>query len=584
MGNLHRRGAYELFVAALFVALVAAPMLFTDSGFAIDFTNQLWLVWAAGHALAQAGHPTYFLSATGVGVFYPWFAFYGGGLYMIVGGISEILGGNAVLAYVGASTLAIAASYLGTVWIGRELGLKGWSSHAPALAVVTSAYYVTNLYGRGAWTELMATSAIAPLLASGLHLVRTRTWRPGPIVVFVVSVVVFSGSHNITLLWGSTAAIGAGLVIWLAMGRPTRLPVRRLAMLMGLGAAGVLVNAWYLIPDIAYAERVRAHTQVVPLYAFFDTPGILLDPLRKVPAASTTPALFVQAPVWFLAWGLVAGVLLLWRPGPGARLRRAWLGSVFVCVLLLAMIMVTALWRVMPFPFSELQFPYRLSSYVFYAAGAIVLVSALALQRAAAVPGAELAVRALRVGLVGVCAVSIGLCVWQEWVPDTLFPNVSYENRQEALFSVEHVPRTWYDPGSYNDDSAPIVEVPPGRLLRLVPSQVHGDRFAAWVDPPPGPEPIQTNISGGEYLVHITGLRWIGRNRAGYAVVQREREGSGPVYVVIQTTLSTAIVTGRALSVLGLLAILAVFGAACVRSLGARRSHRLAGRLEPTYK
>jgi hypothetical protein len=36
---------------------------------------------------------------------------------------------------------------------------------APALAVVTSAYYVTDLYGRGAWPEFMATSAMAPLLA-----------------------------------------------------------------------------------------------------------------------------------------------------------------------------------------------------------------------------------------------------------------------------------------------------------------------------------------------------------------------------------------------------------------------------------
>lgn len=165
--------------ALAIVVVVAAPMLFTSSGFAVDFTNHLWLTWVAGHLLVQAGHPTYFLNAKSVGVFYPWFAFYGGTLYMIVGGISELLGGHPILAYVGITTLAIAASYLGVVSIGRQLGLRGWMSHAPALTVVTSAYYITNLYGRGAWTEFMATAAIPPLVASGASLVRAPRWRPG---------------------------------------------------------------------------------------------------------------------------------------------------------------------------------------------------------------------------------------------------------------------------------------------------------------------------------------------------------------------------------------------------------------------
>jgi hypothetical protein len=580
-----RRGVCDLLAAALFVTLVAAPMLFTDSGFAVDFTNQLWLVWAAGHALGQAGHPTYFLSATGLGVFYPWFAFYGGSLYMIVGGISQLLGGDPVLAYVGVSTLAIAGSYLGMVWLGREFGLRGWASHAPALVVVTSAYYITNLYGRGAWTEFMATAAIAPLLASGVHLVRATTWRAGPVLVFVISVVIFTGSHNITLLWGSTVAVVAALVMWLAMGRPMELPIRRLVMVAGLGFAAVLVNAWYLIPDIGYAQSVQAHTQTVTLteYTYFDTPGVLLDPLRTVPAASSTPALYVQAPVWFLAWGVLAGTLLLWRRGSWAPLRRAWVGALIVVALLLGVIMVTPLWGVMPFPFSEIQFPYRLGSYVYYAVGALVLAGALALQRAAAGAKPGRTARALRVGLVGVCAVSVALCVWQQWVPSTLF-SWSYKNRDEALANVDHVPLTWYDHASYNDDSAPLVSVQVGRLLKFSPSQVHGDRLSLWVDAPPGLAPIQTDIAGGQYLVHLSGLRWIGRDRYGFAVVQREREGSGPVHVVVQTTLSTAIIAGRALSALGLLAILAVLVIACARSFRARRSRRLVGQLDPPVK
>jgi hypothetical protein len=573
ISSLVRIRGRDLLVAAFVITLVAAPMLFTDSGFAVDFTNHLWLTWAAGNSLVEAGHPSYFLNLERAGVFYPWFAFYGGSLYMFVGGISELLGGDPILAYVGTTTAAIAASYLGMLWIGRELGLRGWMIHAPALTVVTSAYYITNLYGRGAWTELMATAVMPPLLASAVHLVRARRWRLGPTLVFVVSVIVFSGSHNITLLWGSTVAIVAGLVMWLALGAPRQLPVRRLVMVGGLGVASVLVNAWYLLPDVSYAQDIRANAEAVAVARapFFDTPGVLLDPLRMVPAQSTTPALFVQVPVWFLAWGILAGLLLLWRRGTVGKLRRAWIGVVILIGLLLGILMDTPLWNVMPFPFDQIQYPYRLATYIFYGVSALVLVGGLALQRVAAEHGRARSIVGLRAGLLAVCAVSIGLCVWQQWVPTVLFPNWSYPKRQEALVNVHVVPRTWYDPGSYNDNSAPVVIAARSRLLLLEPDQVHGDRFAAWMNVPPGLAPIQTNIAAGSYLVHISGLRRIGRNQNGYTVVRRERAGSGPVHVVVETARSAAIEIGRALSVVALLVVLAVLAWTGVQSLSARR-------------
>ncbi len=541
--------------------LVAAPLLFTDSGFGIDFTNHLWLSWVAGNGLAQAGHPSYFLNARGIGVFYPFFAFYGGTLYAIVGGISDLLGEQPVAAYVGASTLAIAGTYGGMIWLGRELGLRGLTSHAPALAVVTSAYYITNLYGRGAWTEFVAVAVIAPLLASGVHLGRARAWRPWPVLVFVASTILFSGSHNITLVWGTTVMAIAGVVVWLALGAPRRLPLRRLTMIGGLALASMAVNAWYLLPDVGYAKDVAAHLEIAPNGAavtFFDAPALLFDPLRKVPARSTTPALFVQIPIWFLAWGLVAGAVLMRRRDAGGKLRRMWIGVTILLAVLLCMIMITPIWSMVPFPFDQIQFPYRLGSYVFYAVGGLVLVSALALQRAASSTGSSRTVARLRWALACVCAISVGLCVWQQWVPTTLFAEDSYTNRQDALTSLDVPPRTWYDPYSYTDVQAPIVTVAPGRSLVIPPSSVHGDRFAAWLNVPPGPAPIQTNIAGGGYVVNISGLRRVGRSADGRAVVRREGDGRGPVRVVLETTHSATIVLGWVLSILGCAVILAV--------------------------
>jgi len=375
----------------------------------------------------------------------------------------------------------------------------------------------------------------------------------------------------VTLMWGGIVALAAGAIICVAL-RPRGISPRRIAAVAGLGGASALVNAWFLFPDIAYAGDVKAHSEAIALAgaSFLDTPRVLLDPLRTVPAASSTPALFVQVPLWFLIWGLLAGALLLWRRGVDGGIRRAWVGFVVLIGVLLGMIMYTQLWEVMPFPLDEIQYPYRLDSYVYYAVAGLVLVGVVALERTAAREIGARMRRVLRYGLVGVCAVSGGLCIWQLWVPKVEFPE-SYSNRRGALASVTEVPYTWYDGGSYNDYSAPVVETLPGRSLLFVPSEVHGDHFAAWVRVPPGLAPILTNIAGGRYLVHLSGLRWLGRSQAGYAVVGREREGSGPVHVELSTTSSATTLLGVAVSVAACIVILAVLVGLCVRSLRARR-------------
>jgi hypothetical protein len=580
MARLTRAALRDVLATALVVLIVTAPILFTSSGFSLDFTNHLWISWAAGHALLASGRPSFFLNTSGLGVFYPLFAFYGGTLYTLTGGLGELLGGEPIVAYVAVTMLGIAGAYGGTLWLVRQLGVRGWSAHAPALAVLSSAYYITNLYGRGAWPELMATSAIAPLVASGLHLVRAPRWKPLPIVVLALSTVIFSGSHNITLLWGTTMIVLSLLVVWLALGAPLHLPYRRLAMVCGLTATSALVNAWFLFPDLAFNKDVAISNEATTNWAstgFLNTPGLLLDPLRHVPAQSGTPSLFVQIPDWFLAWAVLAGALLLWRRKGVAGLRRAWAGVAIVIVLVFGMMTLAPFWEVVPFPFNQIQFPYRLGSYMFYAVAGLVAVSVLAVQRASASGRMSTAVAGLRLGLLGVALVSLGLCVWQEWVPNVKVAK-SYVNRGEALASVNTLPQSWYDGGSFRDYRAPQVTVPRGRALLIEPSLVHGERFVAVMNAPPGPEPITTNITGGEYLVRIAGgVEKIGDGPYGEAVVRRVTEGSAPVEVVVETAHSAVIEMGRVTSVLALLAIVVVALGAGVRARRARRAEE-AGR------
>jgi hypothetical protein len=565
-------GLADVLAAVAVTLVVAGPMLFTSAGLNYDFTNHLWLAWVAGKELAQTGYPSYFVNEIPVlGVFYPFFAFYGGTLYVLTGAVGDVFGGDVVLAYVAMTTLAILAAYAGTWWLARLLGVRGWMTHAPALTVVTSAYYITTLYGRGAWPELIATSALAPLAASGVYLARTRTWRPLPILAFVASDVIFTGSHNLTLLWGTTLMLLALLLAWLSFGRPRELPYRRLFAIASLGAAGALVNAWFLFPDFAYAKTV-AISHAAPIAwattSFLDTPGVLLDPLR-----GSSHRLFVQIPDWFLAWALAAGALLLWRRHADTRLRRASIGIVCVIALLLALMMLEPLWNLMPFPFDQTQFPYRLDTYISYAVAVLVMLAAIALQHTSRSPRIDSRGYGMRVALASVSCISIALCVSQLSV-SSVRQAKTLAHRSEALASIHALPRTWGTGDEYADAQRPLVNAERDRFLTIDPSSVHADRFAGWLAVPPGAAPIITDITGGPGLVRIHGLERVGHGTQDETIVKRLGDGSGPVYVVIETAHSAPVELGRLISILALASIIAALAAATLRTRYARHPTR----------
>jgi uncharacterized integral membrane protein len=557
--------ARDALIASIAVVAVAAPLLLRSNE-ELDFVNHLWVVWAAGKALAAVGHPTYFINTTTQGVFNPWFAFYGGTLYEATGALSEVLG-HPYVAYGLVTVFGVASSYVGTLWLGRELGLRDWTAHAPALAVVTGAFYITNLYG-GAWTEFMPLSVIPLLLASGVNLLRAPAWRPGPVLAFAVAAVILTGSNDVSLVLSVTVGVFVAVVMWLALGRPRQLPYRRLAMVSGLAITAGLVNAWFLFTDLLYARDVSISTTSTPVtgaVSYFDSATFQLGLFRSAPSDSAFPGIYVQAPMWFLGWAVLAGAMLLWHHQARDVLRRAWIGGIVSLVLLLALIMDNAIWSGIPFPLDKVQFPFRLDSFVVFIVAGLVLAAALALHHADVFERRRRNLKQLKITLVAVAAVSAGLCLWQELAPTTNVPGY-FVNRHAAFVSPRVLPPSWYAVDPYNDIRAPIVGVPAGRVLTIPPDAVHGDRFDASVLVPPGLGPIQTNISGGSYVVHISGLRWIGRNAAGFAVVERFKKGKGRVHLVVQTADTGAITAGWIVSVLAVVALLAALLGTAVRT------------------
>ena len=190
-------------VGVLLVLTIASPLLLTSRGFNLDLTNNLWLGSVQRASVLHGFFPSYFTNTTQDGVFDPMFAFYGGPVYTVLGVVGFLLGGNMVIAQDVLTVVAIASAYGGIYWIGRTATLSVWNSHIPSVAFVSCAYYVTDLYGRGDWLEFLAISSIPLVVAGAFDRLSRGRWTVGSLLLFSGGVIVFTGAHNITLLWGS---------------------------------------------------------------------------------------------------------------------------------------------------------------------------------------------------------------------------------------------------------------------------------------------------------------------------------------------------------------------------------------------
>ena len=70
--------------------------------------------------------------------------------------------------------LSIFAAYVGVFWYAICLGLPRNVAVALATVGVSAPYYLTDLYGRGAWAELVAVSMVSLLLGSVMRCLDSR--------------------------------------------------------------------------------------------------------------------------------------------------------------------------------------------------------------------------------------------------------------------------------------------------------------------------------------------------------------------------------------------------------------------------
>ena len=358
-------------------------MLFTTSGLGGDWEHHLWYVWRQSLAIRADGAPSMFVN-TDYSVFYPQYAFYGGTIYVLAGTLAVVLGDSPLSAYILTYILGFMAAYGGWYWTGRILGLGRCLAQVPALLFVTSACYLTLVYGQGDWPEFLAISVLPLMVAAGLSVLRAERLRALPAIALAGSSIVFFGSHILTVLWASTllGLTAVALVVFVPSVR-RQIRRRRLLRLVALVIPALLVNAWFLLPMSAYASHTRIgsqHGYVAGYKDLHETMHLVafhhLFTLSRATTAFGHPDYALPLPTLVIVWLLASVVILL------ASVRRGtWVRVLVILAVIAAAIVVlmthAGLLLALPKPYTLLQFSYRLEDYVLMcvtAAVAVVLV------------------------------------------------------------------------------------------------------------------------------------------------------------------------------------------------------------------
>lgn len=563
----------QVLLGACVIAVLIAPMVLTGSTFGGDWPGHLWLVDMQARNIEYLGYPSLFVQST-FGAFEPWYAFYGGTLYSLTGGAAVLIGGHVLVAYVASFAGAMAMAYGGFTWLAKQVGVRGWWAHVCGLMFVTSAYYLADVYARGAWPETVATSSLPLLVASGVALLRSERWRVGPVAAFVLSAILFTGSHNITLLYGSVFLVLLALAVLAAFGRRALPPRRRMLQVAGLALLSLGVNLWFLLPDVAY----EGHTVIAQSFTYVPhieggtAPALILDPFRHS-LVYGYPTFDMQLPTLALLWA-AAALAICWRTLSIAW-RRMAIGLLVISLPFLALLFIPALWHAVPHIFWAIQFPFRLVTYPTYCAVGLVMIALLALTRTGRTTGTTALVA---IGVV-IIAVEFAQAVNEQWgTPSSL------GSRAEAFPGGNKLPSFWTRFATYlefQDVSMPvraatIPEVPGltyynGQEANVVPLPVTVPKNSYSITfTPPKTGTLNTEVVTGPYLVAVHGARLVGRTPYSEMLIEVQKPASGPITVTFGTAHTRPILLGRWATFISILCLLALLAWLGVRDLRAR--------------
>jgi hypothetical protein len=550
-------------IAGLVIGICAWPMVHEKTFLLNDWFSHLWYAWHQEGSLRAHGLPSLYTQDTS-GVFDPHFAFYGATLYVITGAIALVVGHDA--AFISTWILTFAMGYGGWYWLARQAGLGPWASHAPGVLFVTSTWCLTSTYVLGSWAQTISFSSLVLILAAAFSILRADRLRPLPALAFAVGVLLFTGSHNLSLVWATTmlAVVGAAALVLVAPLRAliTRQGVLRLA---ALAIPATLVNAWFLLPAAAYQSHTSIGSDVEHAHFLLKAGMDLVTPdhaltLTRTRADPLVPRYALQLPVLAIAWTAVGLAVL--RPRRSSAWLRASVLLLVVIVLTWVLMTNSSLVIALPHPYDMLQAGYRLEGYIQLALGGAVIGVLVLLARAA--PRG----RWWSWALVAVLVVTVAQARAQ--IHEPLTPPL-----KGPLWKATPYHTTISQPGSVDYVDAHVPLYTPDREftdVRFSPTVAERtDRAEATVDAQPG-EYVSSNLKVSPDLVHVSGAQVIARDPAGNAFLEIDGNAKpGAAHIVVTTAHPWPVMLGRLLTLLGLLGLA---GVAVALLVGGRRAQR----------
>ncbi len=545
------------------VIVICLWTMFHEKTFVVqDWFLHEWYIWHQEGALRAQGLPSLFAQDTS-GVFDPHFAFYGGTLYTISALIALVVGHHA--AYLITWALAFAMAYGAWFWLARQAGLGPWTSHVPAVAFVTSTWYLSAAYVLGSWAQTIAFGALLLGLAAAVSILRADRLRPLPALAFAVAVVLYTGSHNLTLVWGTTVLLIVGVVAFTIIPSLRSLITRQgLLRLAVVAVPAVLVNAWFLLPAIAYQSHTLIASDVTAAHNMLrstidgTTPGHLFS-LGRERVAPDYPRFAWQLPILVTAW-IVAGLLIM-RPKRNSPWLRAAVLLLVVAVGTWALMTRSSIVLGLPHPYDMLQNPFRLEAYINLAISGALIATLVLTHRAG--PRRRLWAWAIA----GILVVSVVQARQQVREPLTLpLPGPLW-----TATPYQTTTRPQQGTADYTDADVPAYTADrPFKNVRFpAVTAAHEDRVEATVNAQPG-DFVLSNLKVSSHLVHITGASIAARSEIGNAYLQIDANAKpGAAHIVVTTAHPWPVVLGRLLTLLGLLGLAGVGVALLAR---ARRS------------
>jgi hypothetical protein len=441
--------------------LVISPMALTSRTYP-DSGIHLWLLWQQQLNISELGLPTLFVSGDRVGDLYPMLAYAGGTINAIGAAISIALGDRPIVAYDLLRMMSVAAALIGFLSLSRALGVRRFWSYVPGIIYVTSAYLLTNIYGRGATAEFIATAWIPVCIGASLWFLRTQgRKRIAYLLAASLSMTIISGTHTITLVLISITCLGAlfATAIYLAWpSAPKRSPRqfdwKSSALLMAALLGGIGLNSWFMVPGLVTASSTavgRYGGFNLEVSSWFSDPGMVLSIARiSSPESgnSMTPWLFAQVPTLAIAWIILALTF--------TYSRRSHNYKITVLMVFLAgtigILLHPSVFLEFPHPLRSIQFSYRLTTY---ATLFVCVLLSLMLKRSILTKWA----RGFLIGLTLVAITQAGLQVWET--------KGSAYSESKIVSSVSRVPTAVYAISEFASGTLPIVtNAPHGRVVK----------------------------------------------------------------------------------------------------------------------